>query len=259
MPAVVQFSTTFSPLLPLHRHNNDSTKKHSTYFIKSAKPINYYTHSRAKLEYLRKYRFWAAAWRDKLSFSGLGRGKNGIILSRGRRVVLVKSNNGLKGFGGGGGGAGGGGGGGGKIDGETARVLGNLALAIFLTYLTMNGQLGWLLDAVVSIWLIAVLVPIVGIGALVWWTSRVIVHSNCPNCGNEFQVFKSLNDEVKLCPFCSQPFSVEGDKFVRDPVTFSNESTTFDQEFNKFSPRTKKGKKSPGSVVDVEAKIRDAD
>ncbi|GER53903.1 hypothetical protein STAS_31455 [Striga asiatica] len=251
MPALVQFSTSFSPFLPLHRHTNSSTKN----FIKSAKPINYYTNSRAKPESLRKYRFWAAAWRDKLSFSGLGRGKNGIILSRGRRVVLVKSNNGLKGF------RGGGGGGGRKIDGETVRVLGNLALAIFLTYLTMNGQLGWLLDAVVSIWsqLIAVLVPIVGIGALLWWTSRVIVHSNCPNCGNEFQVFKSLNDEVKLCPFCSQPFSVEGDKFVRDPVTFSNESTMFDQVFNEFSPRTKKGRKSSGSVVDVEAEIRDAD
>lgn len=62
---------------------------------------------------------------------------------------MVKFNNGFNGLGGGGGE---GGGGGGRINGETARVLGNLGLAIVLTYLTMNGQLGWLLDAIVSLW-----------------------------------------------------------------------------------------------------------
>lgn len=46
----------------------------------------------------------------------------------------------------------GGGGGGGKDDGGTARILGNLALAIGLTYLSVTGQLGWVLDAIVSIW-----------------------------------------------------------------------------------------------------------
>lgn len=45
------------------------------------------------------------------------------------------------------------GGGGGDWDkGTTTRVLGNLALAIGLTYLTMTGQLGWILDTIVSIW-----------------------------------------------------------------------------------------------------------
>ncbi|KAL0443494.1 UNVERIFIED_CONTAM: hypothetical protein Slati_2072100 [Sesamum latifolium] len=82
----------------------------------------------------------------------------------------------------------------------------------------------------------------------------------CPNCGNEFQVFKStLNDELQLCPFCSQPFSVVGDEFVREPVKFSNESTTFGQAFSDFSPLKKKGKGSSAPVVDVEAEIRDAD
>ena len=65
-----------------------------------------------------------------------------------KRVVLVRFNQGF-GFNGGGGG-----GGGGKNDGTTARVLGNLALAIGLTYLSMTGQLGWLLDAIVSIWVL---------------------------------------------------------------------------------------------------------
>ncbi|KAK6131567.1 hypothetical protein DH2020_034678 [Rehmannia glutinosa] len=250
MPALLQISINFSPLYPFHKYN-DSNKKHiSTYTIK---PINCYSHSRTKVESFHKDKFKAEAWRGKLQFLEVGRGKNGILLSRGRRVVLVQSNNGLNGFNGGGGG-------GGRVNSETARVLGNLALAILLTYLSMTGQLGWLLDAIVSLWLLAVLVPIVGIGAFLWWAGRDIVQSSCPNCGNEFQVFKStLNDEVQLCPFCTQPFSVEGNEFVRDPVMFSNQSTTFDQAFSDFSPRTKKGKDSSVSIVDVEAEIRDAD
>ncbi|KAL2483653.1 hypothetical protein Fot_45097 [Forsythia ovata] len=124
----------------------------------------------------------------------------------------------------------------------------------------MTGQLGWLLDAIVSLWILAVLVPIVGLGAFLWWAGRDIVQGSCPNCGNEFQIFKStLNDDLQLCPFCTQPFSVVGDEFVADPVKFSNESTIFDQAFNDFSPRTKKGKDSSRSIVDVEAEIRDVD
>ncbi|KAF5478728.1 hypothetical protein F2P56_005266 [Juglans regia] len=83
-----------------------------------------------------------------------------------KRVVLVRFNQGF-GFNGGGGG--------GRDDGATARILGNLALAIGLTYLSMTGQLGWVLDAIVSVWLFAVLLPIVGLGAFLWWAGRDMV------------------------------------------------------------------------------------
>ncbi|EPS70101.1 hypothetical protein M569_04659, partial [Genlisea aurea] len=116
--------------------------------------------------------------------------------------------------------------GGSRINSETARVLGNLAFAIFLTYLTFTGQLGWLLDLIVSVWLLAVLIPIVGIVAFLWWAGQDIIRGSCPNCGNEFQVLRStLNDDLQLCPFCSQPFSVEDDEFIPEEVKFSNEST----------------------------------
>jgi hypothetical protein len=77
--------------------------------------------------------------------------KNGGVLEekvckKEKRVVLVKNNQGF--------GFNGGGGGGGRDDGGTARILGNLALAVGLTYLSMTGQLGWILDAIVSIWVI---------------------------------------------------------------------------------------------------------
>lgn len=85
--------------------------------------------------------------RQKLCF--FERVKDGIILkeegsmSKKKRVVLVRFNEGF-GFNGGGGGGG--------NNSNNARILGNLALAIGLTYLSMTGQLGWVLDAIVSIW-----------------------------------------------------------------------------------------------------------
>ncbi|PPD89211.1 hypothetical protein GOBAR_DD13855 [Gossypium barbadense] len=133
--------------------------------------------------------------------------------------------------------------------GNTARLVGNIALAIGLTYLSATGQLGWVLDAIVSIWLIAVLVPIVGVGAFLWWAGRDIVQSSCPNCGNDFQIFKSfLNDELQLCPYCSQPFSVVDDKFVKEPVKFSNQTSKQKQSFNSFSPGFKKADLSRGTI-----------
>ncbi|PIA25913.1 hypothetical protein AQUCO_10300006v1 [Aquilegia coerulea] len=80
-----------------------------------------------------------------------------------KRVVVVRVNQ--FGFNGGGGS-------------DNARILGNLALAIVLTYLTMTGQLGWLLDAIVSIWLLAVILPIAGLGAFLWWAGRNIVQDS---------------------------------------------------------------------------------
>ncbi|CAA2938481.1 U3 small nucleolar RNA-associated 14 B isoform 1 [Olea europaea subsp. europaea] len=230
MQSFVQFSINFSALNPLYK---DLSTKHRIFKLKFSQPTNYYSLSRTKVESLPKDRL-----KIGVSSFGVSRGKNGI-LSRTGRAVVVRFNKGFNGIGRGGGG---GAGGGGKVNSETARILGNLALAILLTYLSMTGQLGWLLDAIVSIWILAVLIPIVGLGAFLWWAGRDIVQGSCPNCGNEFQIFKStLNDELQLCPFCSQPFSVVGDEFVADPVKFSNESSIFDQTFSDFSPRTKKG------------------
>ncbi|XP_030932905.1 uncharacterized protein LOC115958619 [Quercus lobata] len=228
------------------------------YEIRKKKPSNCYSLSRAKLGSLHDNRFKLKAYEERWSLLGGSKCGDGILVreegwKRKKRVVVVRFNQGF-GFNGGGGG-----GGGGRDDGATARLLGNLALAIGLTYLSFTGQLGWVLDAIVSVWLFAVLVPIVGLGAFLWWAGRDIVQGTCPNCGNDFQVFKSsLNDDLQFCPFCTQPFSVVDDKFVRDSVQFSNESTTFGQAFNDFS-RSKKGKDSSKAVVDVEAEIKDAD
>ncbi|KAK8602992.1 hypothetical protein V6N13_085192 [Hibiscus sabdariffa] len=130
-----------------------------------------------------------ALGRQRWSFGEVCRDKGGIFWKeegwkRKIRVVLVMFNQGF--------GFNGGGGGGGKMNGDTARLLGNIALAVGLTYLSVTDQLGWVLDAIVSVWLIAVLVPVFGMGAFLWWAGHQdIVQSSCPNCGNDFQIFKS--------------------------------------------------------------------
>uniref|UniRef100_A0A7C9D6C0 Uncharacterized protein n=1 Tax=Opuntia streptacantha TaxID=393608 RepID=A0A7C9D6C0_OPUST len=173
---------------------------------------------------------------------------------REKRAVKVRFKQGF-GFNGGGGGRER------RDNGTTARVLGNLALAVGLTYLAMTGQLGWVLDAIVSLWLLAFIVPIVGIAAFLWWAGRDMIQGTCPNCGNAFQVFKSsLNDELQLCPFCSQPFSVEGTEFVKEPIKFSSERATgFGRTFDDLSPWSRKGKDATTAVVDVEAEVKDAE
>uniref|UniRef100_A0A5B7A3M2 Uncharacterized protein n=1 Tax=Davidia involucrata TaxID=16924 RepID=A0A5B7A3M2_DAVIN len=241
--------------------HDDSSKKQNCCGLKLSQPISCYSLSRTNVGSSHHNRFKLGVSRERWSFLGVRRCKDGILVrdkgwKRNNRVVVVRFN---QGFGFNGGGSGGGGGGGGDNN-NTARLLSNLALAIGLTYLSMTGQLGWVLDAIVSVWLIAVLLPIVGLGAFLWWAGRDIVQDSCPNCGNDFQIFKSsLNDDSQLCPFCGQPFSVVGNEFVKDPANFSNQSTTFGQAFNELSRRSKKGKDSSIAVVDVEAEIKDAD
>ncbi|CAI9754995.1 unnamed protein product [Fraxinus pennsylvanica] len=146
MQSFVQFSINFSALNPLH---NDFNTKPRIFKLKFSQPINYYSLSRTKIESLRKDGLKIGALRERVSFFGVSRGKNGILSKTGR-VFVARFNKGFNSIGGGGGG----GGGGGKVNSETARVLGNLALAILLTYLSMTGQLGWLLDAIVSLWVL---------------------------------------------------------------------------------------------------------
>jgi hypothetical protein len=89
------------------------------------------------------------AYGERWSFLG-GSGREDVILAeedrwkRKKMVILVRFNQRF--------GFNGGGGGGDSV--AIARVLGNFALAIGLTYRSMTGQLGWLLDAIVSIWVL---------------------------------------------------------------------------------------------------------
>ncbi|XP_062077946.1 uncharacterized protein LOC133782628 [Humulus lupulus] len=246
MTTALQFSINFSPcqLSTLH---GDTYRKPITFRATKVCTLH---HSKFKLR----------VYREKWSFSVEKRWEDGIFLrkkKKKKREVLVRFN---EDFGLNGGGSGGGGGGGGRDDGATARILGNLALAIGLTYLSMTGQLGWLFDTIVSIGLLAVVVPIVGIGGLLWWAGRDIVQDTCPNCGNEFRIFKStMKSDLQFCPFCTQPFSIVDNKFVRDSVKFSNQSTTFGEAFSDFTRSRKEKKYSSKAVVDVEAEIKDAD
>ncbi|XP_052154841.1 uncharacterized protein LOC127772890 [Oryza glaberrima] len=155
---------------------------------------------------------------------------------------------------------GGGGGGGGQRG--SGRVVGNLAFAALLTFLATTGQLRWVLDAIVSLWLLTILLPILGLAAFFFFAGQDILQSNCPNCGKSFQILKSsLKDGPQLCPYCTQPFSVQGNKFVRESARFSSgRTTTSAQAFSESFKRGSEGKKTPsGTVVDIEAEVKDAE
>ncbi|XP_024376747.1 uncharacterized protein [Physcomitrium patens] len=174
--------------------------------------------------------------------------------------------------------------GGGKPDGENGigRVVVNLAIAGGLTYLTITGKLGWLFDAFVSLWLFVVLVPIVGFVAFLWFADREIVSSSvsfylyCPNCGNPFQVleFTMKEEEEQFCPYCSQPFKLEGKQFVRDGPRFYGKAKGFREPSGQpgfggafgGSGQRKTSASDPSSdidpagvIVDIEAEVMDKD
>ncbi|KAJ1263543.1 hypothetical protein BS78_09G193500 [Paspalum vaginatum] len=129
------------------------------------------------------------------------------------------------------------GGGGRRMDNGASRVVGNLAFAAVLTYLAVTGQLRWVLDAIISLW--------------------------CPNCGKSFQILKSaLKDGPQLCPYCTQPFSVQGNKFVRESARFSSgrgATATNGQVFNEMFNRSTRGRAPSGTIVDVEAEVKDVE
>ncbi|KAF5949705.1 hypothetical protein HYC85_011698 [Camellia sinensis] len=218
MTTLLQISINLSALNTSH---DDRIKRQRCCGLRFSEPINCHSVSRTKIGSLHQRRFKLGVFRERWSFLEVGRDKDGILVGeegwkRKKRVVVVKFNQGF-GFNGGGGG---------RDNSSTARILGNLALAVGLTYLSMTGQLGWVLDAIVSVWLLAVILPIVGLGAFLWWAGREIVQSS--------------------------------NEFVRDPVTFSNQSTTFGEAFKNFYPRSKK-EKDFSSVVDVEAEVKDVE
>ncbi|XP_054816388.1 uncharacterized protein LOC129316137 [Prosopis cineraria] len=247
MSTLVQTSVTFSTFKSVSTYEDLYKKRTLSFSVIVTRLASIHDFGFSSTGFGERWRFLGEARRftnKVLLEERICKGKK----KKSKRMVLAKSNQGF-GFNDGGGGG---------DNGTTSRLLANLALAIGLTYLSMTGQLGWILDAIVSVWIFAVLIPIVGIGAFLWWAGRDIMQGTCPSCGNQFQVFKStLNDELQLCPFCGQPFSVVGNEFVKDSAKFSNQSTTFGQAFNDFS-RSKNGKDS-GGVIDIEAEIKDAD
>lgn len=156
------------------------------------------------------------------------------------------------------------GGGGRRMDKGTSRVVGNLAFAAVVTYLAVTGQLRWVIDAIVSLWLLTILLPVLALGAFFFFAGQDILQGDCPNCGKSFQILKSaLKDGPQLCPYCTQPFSVQGNKFVRESARFSSgraATATNGPVFNEFFNRNMRGTAAPSeTIVDVEAEVKDVE
>ncbi|KAG5551223.1 hypothetical protein RHGRI_009594 [Rhododendron griersonianum] len=177
MTTLLHISISLSPLCALHLHEA-RTERQRCCGLRLPQPFCCPSLLRTKIGFLHQKRFKLGVCRERWSFLEVREGKDGILVReegwrRRKKVVLVKSNQGF------------GGGGGGRDNGGTARLLGNLALAIGLTYLSVTGQIGllfdaigWVFDVVVSLSLLAVILPIAGLGALLWWAGRDIIQDS---------------------------------------------------------------------------------
>ncbi|XP_020692063.2 uncharacterized protein LOC110106475 isoform X2 [Dendrobium catenatum] len=208
--------------LQLLLHFPSLTSKRSFLRLRVAPPANSLSLKRRKIGFLSRNGCLSRSPLEISVFLGKGFDKDGIgkVIGRKENLFVVRAKQGFNSDDGG------------WDKSNSSRVLGNLVLAAGLTYLTVTGQLGWLLDALVSIW--------------------------CPNCGNNFQIFKSsLKDGVQFCPYCTQPFSVQGDKFERESTRFSsNRSAAPEQVFNGSFSRSEQGT-STATIVDIEAEVKD--
>lgn len=139
-------TTTVIPQIFTKITDYKTPKRITFYPTKSSEPTNSFTRSYVCCYHRQGFSFGSKSStklllsEDKYLFDDKITKKK----KKNKRAVLVRFNN--LGFNGGSGGGGGG------DDGSTGRVLGNLALAIGLTYLSFTGQLGWILDAIVSVW-----------------------------------------------------------------------------------------------------------
>ncbi|XP_020571293.1 uncharacterized protein LOC110018349 [Phalaenopsis equestris] len=229
-------------------HFSNLSRKRSCLWLAVHRPTTTLSLKRRKLGFLSRNGGFSSSPPEINVFLEKGFDKDGILKRIGRResLLVVRTKRGFNS----------------DDDGwdksNSSRVLGNLALAAGLTYLTVTGQLGWLVDALVSIWLLAFLLPIVGLGAFFWFAGREIIQSNCPNCGNNFQMLKSsMKDGVQFCPYCTQPFSVQGNKFERESARFSSKRSAGPEEsFNGSFARSKQGT-STATIVDIEAEVED--
>eukprot|EP00252_Welwitschia_mirabilis_P024268 TRINITY_DN7148_c0_g1_i2.p1 TRINITY_DN7148_c0_g1~~TRINITY_DN7148_c0_g1_i2.p1 ORF type:complete len:233 (-),score=31.42 TRINITY_DN7148_c0_g1_i2:114-812(-) len=132
---------------------------------------------------------------------------------------------------------------------ETYPVVLSLAVAGGLACLAFTGNLGWVFDALYTVSVLAVLLPLMGLGALLWYAGRDLLISNCPSCGNEIPVFESaLKEGPQLCPYCNKPFTLESKESAWNPF----------KDFR--NPRHESSTEEPSEmVVDVEAEVIDKD
>ncbi|KAL5976220.1 hypothetical protein ACLOJK_041871 [Asimina triloba] len=141
MSTSFQISIHIPTLLTL---SDSPTRTKSCFARKFRQPVNCCCLPSRKIGFFNGSSSRLRCSQERCSLSWGSAGGDGFVLRKvgnRKRSILVRANRGF-GFNGGGG----------KGDSDTARLLGNLALAIGLTYLSMTGQLGWVLDAIVSVW-----------------------------------------------------------------------------------------------------------
>jgi predicted RNA-binding Zn-ribbon protein involved in translation (DUF1610 family) len=83
---------------------------------------------------------------------------------------------------------------------------------ILLVVLASSLGLGWLLKSALLLIGLVILLPILGILGLFWWSSRNVVRAACPVCEAELT---GLNGTDLDCPSCGEALRVERGQILR--------------------------------------------
>lgn len=86
-------------------------------------------------------------------------------------------------------------------------------LAVLTTFMLLGAVgLGWIVNGLLILVVIAIVTPVIGWFVFRWWLKRNLVEDKCPVCAYEFTGF---NQTECQCPNCGEPLKVEQGHFNR--------------------------------------------
>ena len=89
---------------------------------------------------------------------------------------------------------------------------GCVLIVIALALIASSIGLGWIVNGVLVLFVLALVAPVLIFWGAQWWLRRNFVQDDCPVCHYQFTGFK--NTEFQ-CPNCNEPLQVTGNSFAR--------------------------------------------
>jgi hypothetical protein len=87
-----------------------------------------------------------------------------------------------------------------------------LLTTILLVCIASSLGLGWLLKSALILVGLAILLPILGMLGVFWWSSRNVVRATCPVCDTELTGFNNMELD---CPSCGEALRVDQGQIFR--------------------------------------------
>lgn len=83
---------------------------------------------------------------------------------------------------------------------------------IALALIASSIGLGWIINGVLLLFVLALVAPVITFWGVQWWLRRKLVQDDCPVCHYQFTGFKNTQFQ---CPNCNEPLQITGNSFAR--------------------------------------------